>query len=150
MKTLITMTILELLPHLDAVWHVRDSVDLKTEKLNVKKVVEELLTDGTTPSEAHEEIVTSMPDFGIGKPRTRDFEQAIEDSNQSKQITLDDLIQSQLTALEFENIDDYVALCLRLALAFDIDTDDSETTPEYWEQAYCDDLRPIEAALNSQ
>lgn len=77
------------------------------------------------------------------------FDKMLATCNKKGQLTLEDIVQSQLDGQEFDIEEHYVELCHRIGTALDIDTSDNETNNDYWGLAWQDGLSPYQAVVDS-
>tara|TARA_B100000749_G_scaffold278844_1_gene270376 strand:- start:993 stop:1493 length:501 start_codon:yes stop_codon:yes gene_type:complete len=142
---------------MQAIWYIEQTEDENKKPVavrrNVKPLFEEAFRNEVPLSaisdDIHDKVLSVSPDPDIRYGKTDAFNALWESSSSIREIVMEDLIQSQLTALEFDEQQDFVDLCMRVARSLDVDTDEDVTNSQYWSQAYDDNLSAMDAVIQS-
>lgn len=146
------MTVLTLAQSLLSIWHLNytenDEKESFIEVIDVKDLVIQYFEKNKCLNYIYDfinENVGSCKIFDSVKCSNESFDNILKNCNKKGNLTLDDIIQSQYAAEEFDTCLHYVELCHRLGIALNIDTSDNETDPFYWDLSYDDNLNPLTA-----
>lgn len=142
---------------MQAIWHIEQTEDESKKPIVVRRNVKPLIEDAfrnevplsAIPDDINDMLISISPDQDVRYGREDAFNALWEASSSRREIVMEDLIQSQLTALEFDEKQDFIDLCMRIARALDVDTDEEVTNSQYWSQAYDDNLSAMDAVIQS-
>jgi hypothetical protein len=154
------MSALDLAQSLSAIWYVNDSENNSKEPIVERREVKSLFVHYFINGEPLSSIFDCINDNSTScevdesiNVRNKTINEAFDDMqnacNKKGHLTLEDVIQSQLDAQEFDEENDYADLCHRLGTALNIDTSDSVTNTSYWNISYQGGLTPIQAVKSS-
>tara|TARA_B100000809_G_scaffold76359_1_gene74131 strand:- start:266 stop:724 length:459 start_codon:yes stop_codon:yes gene_type:complete len=150
------MTALALAKSLSAIWYVIDTEDENKKPIVERREVKSLFINFFEGGENLSSIFDCISDEA-GSCEVDEFiyggseviDNMLATCNERGHLAVEDVIQSQLDAQEFDVEEHYVDLCHRLGTALGIDTSDNKTNSSFWGVAYEDGLTPIQAVKDS-
>ena len=150
------MSALTLTQSLNAIWYVNDTENENKqpiiERRDVKGLFQRYFKEGFCLSSIPDLIIDNASLCEVDETHLKSdssFESMLSTCNKKGQLELDDVIQAQRDAQEFDVVEHYIDLCHRIGIALDVDTSDDETNPDYWPLAWQDGLSPYQAVVDS-